>query len=165
MSATTNNTASYPFHSQITHQQRLECFCHYCINPNKPSYSATFPGNVRDYIGELFKVGQYLNRQIIHALDRIGLEYYSTKSLVLDATLTCFYRIIYHRKIHQLFIKDGFSKNYSFLDLICGANTFFLQYVQQKGFTNCYGYDPYDSPESFGNSTVLQQNPFNYIWF
>jgi hypothetical protein len=41
------------------------------------------------------------------------------------------------------------------LDFICGVNALFLQYVQQKGFTNCYGYDAYDSPSSFGNSTVF----------
>jgi hypothetical protein len=99
MSLTTNNTASYPLHNPITHQQRLEYFCHYRLNPNNPSHFATFPGKIRDYIGELFTVWQYLNRQIIHALDVIGLDYYYTKYPVLDATLTCFYRII-PRKIH-----------------------------------------------------------------
>jgi len=77
MSATTNNTASYPLHNLITHQQRLECFCHYRINPNNPFYFATFPGNLRDYIDELFKLWQYLNRKIIHALDVIGFDYYT----------------------------------------------------------------------------------------
>jgi SAM-dependent methyltransferase len=76
--------------------------------------------------------------------------------------LTWPYRIIY-RKLHQRLIKHGFSKNHSLLDYGCGANGLFLQYLKQKGFTNCYGYDPYGSPETFGNSTVLQQKPFNYI--
>jgi len=150
MSATTNNTASYPLHNLITHQQRLECFCHYRINPNNPFHFVTFPGNVRDYIGKLFKVWQYLNRKIIHALDVIGLDYYYTRYPVFDARLTCFYRISY-RKIHQHFIKHGFSKKYSFLDSSCGANALFLQYVQQKRFTNCYSYAPYNSPQSLGN--------------
>jgi hypothetical protein len=67
LSLTTNNTASYLLHSPTTHQQRLECFCHYRINPNNPSHFATFPGNVRGYIGELFKAWQCPSRQIIHA--------------------------------------------------------------------------------------------------
>jgi hypothetical protein len=71
MSLTANNTASCPLHSPITHQQLLECFCQYRIHPNKPSHFVTFSGNVRDYIGELLKLWQYLNRQLIHVLDGI----------------------------------------------------------------------------------------------
>jgi hypothetical protein len=57
-------------------------------HPSKPSHFATFSGNVRNYIGELFKVWQYLNRQLIPALDGIKLDYYYTKYPVFDARLT-----------------------------------------------------------------------------
>ena len=82
MFLTTHNTASYPLHRPVTHQ-RLEGFCNYPITPNNPSHFATFPGNVRDSIGKLFKVWQYLNRPIIHVLDVIGLDYYYIKYLFL----------------------------------------------------------------------------------
>jgi SAM-dependent methyltransferase len=39
----------------------------------------------------------------------------------------------------------------------------FLQYLRQRGFTDCYGYDPYAAQEDFGNSTILKQEPFDYI--
>jgi SAM-dependent methyltransferase len=157
-----NNTASYPLHNPLKNQQRLECFCHYHINPNNSSQFATFPCNVRAFTGETFKVWRCPNCQTIHALDAINLDCYYAKYPVSDATLTWPYRIIY-RKLHQRLLKHGFSKTHSLLDYGCGANGLFLQYLKQKGFTNCYGYDPYGSPESFGNLTVLQQKPFNYI--
>ena len=100
MFLTSHNTASYLLHSPITNQQRRKCFCHYPINPKNPYHFATLPGKTRDYIGKLFKVWQDLHRQIIQALDVIGLDYYYTDYPVLDAKLTCFYRII-PRKIHQ----------------------------------------------------------------
>lgn len=163
MSPITNNTALYSLENLITNHQRLECSCHYRLNLNTPSHFATFPCNVTDFTGEPFKVWQCPKRQIIHALDVVYFNYYYAIYPVLDATRTWSYRIIY-QKLHQRLIKHGFSKNYSLLDYGCAANALFLQYLEQKGFTNYYGYDPYGSPETLANSTVLQQKPFNYIW-
>jgi len=51
----------------------------------------------------------------------------------------------------------------SMLDYGCG-NGMFVEYLRQRGFANCHGYDAYALQEGFGNPTILEQGPFDYIW-
>jgi SAM-dependent methyltransferase len=39
----------------------------------------------------------------------------------------------------------------------------FVQYLRQRGFANCHGYEPYAPQEGFGDPKILQQGPFDYI--
>lgn len=132
MSLTTNNTASYPLHSPITHQQRLDCFCHYRINPKNPFYFATFPSNVRDSIGEVFQVWQCPNRQIIQAYFRCyrpGLLLCQMPGFRHNADLLLSH---YLSKITPAIHQTRLIKNYLILDSSCGANALFYSICNKK---------------------------------
>jgi Methyltransferase domain len=72
------------------------------------------------------------------------------------------HRFIYGN-LHQRLTKHGFSKTHSLLDYGCGTNGLFIEYLQKRGFTNAYGYDPYAPEDGFGNLAVLQDRTFDYI--
>lgn len=58
--------------------------------------------------------------------------------------------------------KHGFSKTHSLLDYGCG-NGLFIDYLQEQGFSNSYGYDSYVPEDGFGDRTILQNRTFDYI--
>jgi len=144
-------------------EQRLDCsICNYRVAPNDESAFATFPCNVRAFMHEKFKVWRCPNCQTIHCLDIVDLDYYYAKFPLFEAKLTWLYSIVYGNLCRQL-TKHKFSKADSLLDYGCGANGLFVQYLQQRGFTNACGYDPYGSKDGLGNPAILQRGPFDYI--
>lgn len=151
------------FHSKPIGKQRLDCLiCHYRIDLNDESAFATFPCNIRAFIGETFKVWRCPDCRTIHCLDVVDLDYYYAKYPIAQAIFTWPNRIIYRSRQRQL-TKHGFSKTHSMLDYGCGVNGLFVHYLRRNGFTNCYGYDPYAPQEGFGNPAVLQPEAFDYI--
>ncbi|HAJ64181.1 MAG TPA: methyltransferase type 12 [Cyanobacteria bacterium UBA8543] len=143
-------------------KQRLDCLiCNHHIDPNDESAFVEFSCNVRPYKDETFKVWRCPNCKTIHCLDVVDLPHYYAEYPIAQATLTWPYRFCYGNLYQQL-KRSGFSKTHSFLDYGC-ANGLFIQYLQRRGYANCYGYDPYGSKESFGNPTILQRGPFDYI--
>ncbi|HBB32523.1 MAG TPA: methyltransferase type 12 [Cyanobacteria bacterium UBA8803] len=157
-----DNSASSQLNSSTTREQRLDCLmCNYHIEQNNESAFATFSCNVRAFQGEKFKVWRCPSCQTIHCLDVVDLPHYYAKYPVSQGTLTWPYRICYGNLCGQL-KKFGFSKTSSFLDYGC-ANGLFVNYLRQRGFVNCHGYDPYAPQEGFGNPATLKQKPFDYI--
>ncbi|MCC5600722.1 methyltransferase domain-containing protein [Nostoc favosum] len=146
-----------------TTKQRLECsICNYRVDPNDKSAFSTFPCSVRAFIGEKFQVWRCPDCKTIHCLDVVDLDHYYTQYPTAKAVLTWSYRFLYGNLCRQL-TKHGFSKTHSLLDYGCGANGLFVQYLQERGFANSYGYDPYGSEDGFGDPTTLQRRPFDYI--
>ena len=163
-SSTSNldSSTSLPLSHPKTSKQRLECFiCKHRSDPNNESAFATFSCNVRAFKDEKFKVWRCPVCKTIHCLDVVDLPHYYAKYPVAQAVLTLPLSISY-RNIYRQLTRHGFSKTHLFLDYGC-ANGLFIQYLRQRGFTNCHGYDPYGSQEGFGNPTTLQQGPFDYI--
>jgi 2-polyprenyl-3-methyl-5-hydroxy-6-metoxy-1,4-benzoquinol methylase len=147
---------------QTTSHQRLECpICNYRINPNQESAFVLFPCNVRAFRNESFKVWQCPSCGTIHCLDVVNLEHYYAQYPFGHQILSFPLRLCYHNLLRKL-KKQNFSKSHSLLDYGCGSGQF-VQYLQQQGFINSYGYDPYAELEGFGNPIVLQQAPFDYI--
>jgi SAM-dependent methyltransferase len=97
----------------------------------------------------------------IHCLDIVDLAHYYAKYPFAEARLTLPLRLCYRNLSRQL-TRNGFSKTHSFLDYGCGHGMV-VQYLRQRGFANCYGYDPYAPQEGFGNPATLQRGPFDYI--
>jgi 2-polyprenyl-3-methyl-5-hydroxy-6-metoxy-1,4-benzoquinol methylase len=165
LSSTSNpldNSDSSQLHNQRTSKQRLECLiCNYHIDPSNKSALATFSCNVRAFKDEKFKVWRCPSCKTIHCLDVVDLPHYYAKYPIHQAELTWPYRICY-RNLYRQMTSHGFSKTHSFLDYGC-ANGLFLQYLRQRGFINCYGYDPYAPQKGFGNPEILKQGPFDYI--
>jgi 2-polyprenyl-3-methyl-5-hydroxy-6-metoxy-1,4-benzoquinol methylase len=150
-------------HKKSTSKQRLDCLiCHNRISPNDESAFATFPCNVRAFKGETFKVWRCPGCKTSHCLDVVDLDRYYAKYPIATAVAHESARACYQNICRRL-TKHGFSKTHSMLDYGCGGNGLFVQYLRQRGFANCYGYDPYASREGFGNPTILQQGPFDYI--
>ena len=144
-------------------KQRLKCsICHYRVDPNNESAFATFPCNLRAFIDEKFKVWRCPVCQTIHCLDVVDLDRYYAKYPHLQSELTWVYRFVYSNICQQL-TKHGFDKVHSLLDYGCGANALLVQYLQERGFANSYGYDPYGSKDGIGDPTILDRQPFDYI--
>jgi SAM-dependent methyltransferase len=144
-------------------KQRLDCsICDYRVDPNDETAFSTFPCSVRAFLGEKFKVWRCPDCQTIHCLDIVDLDRYYAEYPFFQADLTKPYRIVYGNLCRQL-TKYGFSKNRSLLDYGCGANGLFVQYLQENGFNNAYGYDPYAPTDSFGNPATLDREQFDYI--
>ena len=157
-----NNSAASQLHSQGIKKQCVECVvCNHHINPDDESKLVTFSCNVRAFKDETFKVWRCPDCMTIHCLDVVDLHRYYAKYPIAQATLTWPYRFCYENLYKQL-KKHGFSKAHSFLDYGC-ASGMFIQYLRQRGFANCYGYEPYAPKESFGNPTTLQRGAFDYI--
>lgn len=147
----------------ITNKQRLDCIiCNYRVAPNDESAFSTFSCSVRAFMGEKFKIWRCPECQTIHCLDVVDLDHYYAKYPLLQTELTWIFKFIYSN-LHRRLKKHGFSKASSLLDYGCGVNGLFVQYLQQQGFTNSYGYDPYGSFDGFGNPKILKHGPFDYI--
>ncbi len=145
-----------------TNQKRVQCIiCDYHIDENQESAFTTFSCNVRAFRNEKFQVWRCPKCQTIHCLDIVNLAHYYAKYPFSQAIMTLPLQALYGNLCRQL-TRHGFSKNHSLLDYGC-ANGLFINYLREKGFTNCYGYDPYASQESFGDRATLQQAPFDYI--
>lgn len=157
-----DNSAAFQLNNQGTKKQRLECLvCNYQIDPNDESTFATFSCNVRAFKEETFKVWRCPDCMTIHCLDVVALPHYYAKYPIAQATLTWPYRFCYGNLYQQL-AKHGFSKAHSFLDYGC-ASGMFIKYLRQRGFVNCYGYEPYAPKDGFGNPTTLLRGLFDYI--
>jgi SAM-dependent methyltransferase len=146
-----------------TSNQRLQCsICHYRVDANDESAFSTFPCNVRAFKDEKFKVWRCPDCKTIHCLDIVDLDHYYAKFPLFEAKLTSSYRFNFSNLFRQL-TKHKFSKTHSLLDYGCGAQGLFVQYLQESGFANAYGYDPYGAENGFGDPKTLQRGPFDYI--
>lgn len=154
---------SFQTDKSIVSKQRLDCLiCNHQIDPNDKSAFATFTCNVRAFRGEKFRVWRCPGCMTIHCLDIVDLDHYYAKYHLANSTLTWAFRVLY-QNLYRRLKKYGFSKTHSLLDYGCGANGLFVQHLRQQGFANCYGYDLYASQSGFGNPTILQRKPFDYI--
>jgi SAM-dependent methyltransferase len=157
-----DNSAASQFNNQEKKKQRLNCLaCNHQVDPNDESAFVTFSCNVRGFKDESFKVWRCPDCMTIHCLDVVDLPHYYAKYPIAQATLTWPYRFCYGNLYRQL-TKHGFSQAHSFLDYGC-ASGMFIQYLRQRGFANCYGYEPYAPKEGFGNPATLQRGSFDYI--
>ncbi len=143
-------------------QHRLNCVtCDYQINEQNPPEVATFPCNLRAHWGETFRVWRCPTCGTIHCLEFVNLDEYYEGYPLADAELTFALRLCY-RNTYKRLAAHNFTPAHSLLDYGC-ANGIVIQYLQERGFPNCYGYDPYGAPDRFGNPETLQKAPFDYI--
>jgi 2-polyprenyl-3-methyl-5-hydroxy-6-metoxy-1,4-benzoquinol methylase len=156
-----NSAVAEHYHKKIQNK-RVRCvICDYQIDENDESIFSKFNCNVRAFQKECFKVWRCPNCQTIHSLDIVNIGPYYAQYPIADSILTWAMRLCYGKLSRQL-AKHGFTKNSSILDYGC-ANGLFLEYLQQQGFSKCYGYDPYADRNGFGNSAILEKAPFDYI--
>lgn len=157
-----NKLLKSQINNEIEYQKRIKCIvCNYIINQNDESAFKNFACNVRAFKDETFNVWRCPTCQTIHCLEILDLQRYYAKYPIAQAKPTLISHII-HQNISRRLIKHGFCKTHSLLDYGCG-NGLFLKYLQQRSFTNCYGYDLYAPEDGFGDRKTLQYRPFDYI--
>jgi 2-polyprenyl-3-methyl-5-hydroxy-6-metoxy-1,4-benzoquinol methylase len=157
-----DNSVSVEQNVQTLTKKRIKCvICDYQIDQKDESIFYKFNCNIRAFKEEAFQVWRCPNCQTIHSLDIIDIAPYYAQYPIDKLSLTWAMRLCYWNLTRQL-SKHGFSKTHSILDYGCG-NGLFVQYLQERGFTKSYGYDPYASKDKFGNDGILQQAPFDYI--
>jgi SAM-dependent methyltransferase len=143
-------------------RHRLDCvMCGYQIDPQNPPQLFTFGCNLRRHMNEPFRVWRCPTCSTVHCLEKVDLAVYYKDYPNVDAELTFPLRMCY-RNIKKQLVQHGFSPSHSLLDYGC-ANGIVIQYLQEQGFKRCHGYDPYGSPDRFGNREILKQAPFDYI--
>lgn len=146
---------------EITNKQRIDCqICDYRISQKDETF--TFPCSIRSLMDKQFQVWRCPDCQTIHCLDVVDLDYYYSQYPFAEAQLVMPLRMIYGNLLRQL-TKHGLAKNHSFLDYGCGVHGLFVQYLQEKGFENAYGYDPYAPADGLGDRAFVENRQFDYI--
>lgn len=161
-SLSASNSIPAQRHEQGFCAQNVDCpICSYQFDSKDESACVTFACNVRAFKHESFRVWRCPQCMTIHCLDHVDLAHYYEKYPFTQANLTRSLRLCYHNLLRRL-TKHGFSRTHSLLDYGCG-NGLFVQYLRDKGFPNCHGYDPYARKSGFGNPEILHNRQFDYI--
>ena len=132
--------------------------CGLCAAPETFSSNHTVHGvttsSEREFADEEFTVWQCSNCGCIHALEAVDLaHYYSEYGLHEDTEPDDITRFFFGRKLKWL-EKAGLSKDQKVLDYGCGGGHF-LQFMQEKGYTRAFGYDPFT--EKYSDRDLLEQ--------
>lgn len=122
---------------------------------------ASFPCNLRAFADEKFHVWRCPQCETVHCLEVVDLDYYYSKYPDEELSLTAPLRLLYGG-LHKRLKKHGFTNRHKLLDYGCGKGLF-LQYLKEQGFEQGYGYDPYGERNGFGDTSVLEKGPFDYI--
>jgi SAM-dependent methyltransferase len=155
----TANPISNP--STIRHRETCN-ICQYQVKRHDSSNFATIPCSIRAFLNQTFQVWRCPQCQTIHTLDVVDLDQYYAQYPLANSQLTWFFRVIY-QNILKRFQRVGLSSQSTVLDYGCGASGIFIQYLQELGFANATGYDPYGAKDGFGNPEILQPQAFDYI--
>ena len=157
-----DNSVVVEHYPQTISNNRNKCvICDHKIDEKNESNFSKFNCNVRAFQKESFKVWRCPDCKTIHTLETVDIAPYYEKYPIAENKLTWEMRLCYGKLSRQL-AKHGFSKAHSILDYGC-ANGLFLEYLRGKGFSKCYGYDPYAHGNGFGNKAILDSAPFDYI--
>jgi SAM-dependent methyltransferase len=140
--------------------ERVVCtFCGTRINPATVERAAV-PSNVRAFSREIFHVWRCPTCRSLHCLETVDLpRYYANYPIV--RTLTPYTRITFDNLLGRL-TKHGFNPKSTLLDYGCGWGVF-LRFLQDSGYVNAVGYDPYSGVDALRNSRCLKPRAFDYI--
>lgn len=114
--------------------------------------------NVRCFEDREFTVWRCPHCQSLHSQDNVNLsEYYANYPLKKEK-FDYFRKRIFQNRLHLL-LQQGLKKEDKILDYGCNQGLF-IKFLQQKGYKNAVGYDPY--VEQFSDLNILQKQ-YNYI--
>lgn len=135
--------------------------CNVCSNPatfknaleSKQVYS-----NVREFKAEKFTVWRCSSCNSIHSREAVDLERYYENYFIKKSTLNYFVKSSYYGRLNFL-IKSGLRKHHIILDYGCSEGLF-VSFLNQLGYGNAYGYDPYVAKYS---SAETLNKEYNFI--
>jgi SAM-dependent methyltransferase len=113
--------------------------------------------NVRQYRERYFDVWRCAACKSLHCQPVDNLHEYYANYPVRNQKLDYFSRAWYKNILRRL-LKAGLTCEHHIIDYGCNQGLF-LKYLQEKGFKNCVGYDPYVA--EYSNTSVLESK---YDW-
>lgn len=117
--------------------------------------------NIRRFAHETFHMWRCAKCRCIHCWEEVDLSVYYEGYGTKDQKLDLFSRIAYGRLLAR-FRKWGLKPEDRFLDYGCGSGNL-VRFVQDRGYKNAVGYDPYGDPNELGNPEILKPESFDYI--
>lgn len=130
--------------------------CDLCARPDAfaaDSPQALVPSSERAFVSESFTLWQCRGCGCIHARDGVDLDHYYSRYELHDKGLDAITRFFYRRKLRFL-ERAGLQRRHTLLDYGCGSGAF-LQYLQEQGYRQCSGYDPFT--KEFASREVLDK--------
>ena len=130
--------------------------CNVCDRPGAKESSpetARIPSNVRKFQNEEFTVWRCANCRSLHSLEDVDLDHYYEDYIMAGAKLNFHSRLGCANRLRML-LKHGVTRQAKILDYGCGSGVF-LQYLEQRGYTQGSGYDVYIP--RFSDPGVMEQ--------
>lgn len=116
--------------------------CQHATSTPQPCELGEVRGNTERFKNDSFALWQCPKCLAIHATEPVDMaDIYSDYPLNADRTLDIFARGTYKNLLGRL-QGHGLEKQHSIIDFGCG-NAVFMQYLQEQGYANVSGYDPY----------------------
>lgn len=97
--------------------------------------------NVKKFKEEKFTVWRCRSCSSIHSKEALNLDRYYENYIVKKSSFNYFLRCAYYGRLNLL-RKHGFKKHHTLLDYGCNQGLF-LSFLNQLGYGNVFGYDPY----------------------
>ena len=123
--------------------------CNLCQNPGTFDDSLEvnqIPSNKRKFKDHNFTVWRCSSCNSLHSKENVDLNYYYEDYSTSRLGLNYFFRCAFRNRLKFL-RKFGFRKDSKLLDYGCNDGLF-LSFLNQLGYENVFGYDPYDSKYS-----------------
>lgn len=157
------NLVAQSLQFKIPIDARKECnVCSYSLDSLENVEHSSVNCNVRAFKEEYFRVWRCPICHTIHCLDVVDLEHYYSKYPVSKAMLTWISRLVFEKQYSRL-SRFGIDHSHLILDYGCGVNGQFVKFMLEKGFLNCFGYDPYAPLSSFGNPLPLTEHLYDFV--
>ena len=99
------------------------------------------PSNIRKFKDQKFTVWRCSSCRSLHSKELVDLNYYYENYIIGKQGLNYFFRCVYYNRL-KLLRKYGFGKKHKLLDFGCNQGLF-LSFLNQLGYENVFGYDPY----------------------
>ena len=104
------------------------------------------PSNIRKFKDQKFTVWRCSSCRCLHSKELVDLNYYYENYVIGKEDLNYFFRCVYNNRL-RLLRKCGLKKDSKLLDYGCNQGLF-LSFLNQLGYENVFGYDPYVSKYS-----------------
>ena len=126
--------------------------CAVCGYAGAPSEKERVRGNIRRLREKTFEVWRCAQCRCLHCEKVEDLAGYYKQYPVREQKLDYFLRAWYGEVLKRM-IKAGVKPDHQILDYGCNKGLF-LDFLKEKGFRNCVGYDPF--MEQFRSTDVLK---------
>ena len=141
----------------LSSEQMICSICNFQDSIKSADQYGYVRGNTKKYLHQNFSLWKCKNCLSIHSIDHANFDEIYADYPVNKRTLDDFARNTYGNLIKRL-VKAGLKKNHKILDFGCG-NGVFLSLLQEKGYNNANGYDPYVN----GFATIPKNTQYDCI--